>query len=276
MPVQTYRPASPLRNFVEMLWLQEGSTATPANTRETIVPDGSAELVINLSEDAARTFNFGDFAAARRFSGAVFSGPHSVPFVIPATDNRCLIGAHFTPGGAFPFLAMPLEEVRNEQVELDALFGISARELRDRLLSVTSAAQRFAILERFLLRQLVKPRTYHRAVTFALRRFGSADEPPHTIDEVRKDLGLSSRRFSRVFSEQVGLTPKSFARLNRFQRTIRSLPREREIDWGEIVFTAGYYDQAHLIHEFHSLSGLTPTEYVARHTERWNHLPNRD
>lgn len=259
-----------------MLWLHEGRATTPANRRETIVPDGSAELVINLSEDVARIFAFADFNAVRRFSGAVFSGPHSVPFVIPATDDRCLIGAHFTPGGAFPFLAMPLEEVRNEQVELDALFGSSVRELRDQLLSVKIAAQRIAILESFLLRRLVRPRLYHRAVTFALRRFGSAGEPPHTIEEVRRDAGLSSRRFSRIFSEQVGLTPKSFARLNRFQRAIRLLPREREIDWGEIVFAAGYYDQAHLIHEFHSLSGLTPTEYVARHTERWNHLPHHD
>jgi AraC-like DNA-binding protein len=276
MSMQVYRPAAPLGNFVEMLWLQEGRATNPANKRETIVPDGSAELVINLSEDAARVFDFDDYNAARKFSGAVFSGPHSVPFVIPATDDRCLIGAHFTPGGAFPFLAMPLEEVRNEQVELDALFGRSVRELRDRLLSVKIAAQRFAILEDFLLHRLVKPRLYHRAVTFALRRFASNGEPPHTIEEVRKDAGLSSRRFSRIFSEQVGLTPKSFARLNRFQRAVRSLSREHEINWGEVGFAAGYYDQAHLIHEFCSLSGLTPTEYVARHTERWNHLPHRD
>jgi AraC-like DNA-binding protein len=274
--MQVYRPAPPLRNFVEMLWLQEVRAKQPTAGRETIVPDGSAELVINLSEDAARTFDFDNFTEARRFSGAIFSGPHSVPFVIPATENRCLIGAHFTPGGAFPFLLMPLEEVCNEQVELDALFGSSVRELRDRLLSAKIAAQRFAILESFLLRHLVKPRLHHRAVIFALRRFSSTDQQPHTIDEMRRAAGLSGRRFSRVFSEQVGLTPKSFARLNRFQRAIRSLPREREINWAEIVFTAGYYDQAHLIHEFHSLSGVTPTEYVARQTERWNHLPHRD
>ncbi|HEX4631188.1 MAG TPA: AraC family transcriptional regulator [Chthoniobacterales bacterium] len=275
MPIQFHRPCGPLRNFVAMLWRLEGDERSGANTMETIVPDGSAELVINLWEDSARTFDFDGIAEPRKFGGAIFSGPHSSPFVIPATSNRCLIGAHFVAGGAFPFLAMPLEELRNEHVELEALFGNGAGELRGELLSLETAAQQFAVLESFLLRQLVKSRAHHRAVVFALQRFGSSDQPPHRIEELRKDAGLSGRRFSRVFSEQVGLTPKLFARLNRFQRAVRLLPQAREINWGEIVFAAGYYDQAHLIHEFQSVSGVTPMEYVSRQTDRWNHLANR-
>jgi AraC-like DNA-binding protein len=275
MPIQFHRPSGPLRNFVEMLWLQDGHGLAATNTKETIVPDGSAELVINLSENAARTFNFGAGAESRKFSGAIFSGPHCIPFVIPPTANRCLIGAHFRPGGAFPFLPMPLEELRNQHVELDALFGSGVRELRHRLLSVKSVAEQFAILERFLLRQLVRSRPHHHAVAFALRRFGVTAQPPRRIGELRRDVGLSERRFSRIFSEQVGLTPKLFARLDRFQRAVRLVSQTRDINWGEIVFAAGYYDQAHLIHEFQSVSGGTPIEYVSRQTDRWNHLANR-
>jgi AraC-like DNA-binding protein len=275
MPMQFHRPSGPLRNFVEMLWLQDGNGLAATKTNETIVPDGSAELVINLSENAARTFSFSDAVEPRKFSGAIFSGPHSIPFVIPPTANRRLIGAHFVPGGAFPFLQMPLEELRNQHIELEALFGTGARELRHRLLSVKSGAEQFAILETFLLRQFVKSRTHHSAVAFALGRFGLIGQPPRRIDKLRRDVGLSGRRFSRVFSEQVGLTPKLFARLNRFQRAVRLLSQTRDINWGEIVFAAGYYDQAHLIHEFQSVSGVTPIGYVSRQTDRWNHLANR-
>lgn len=274
MPIQFHLPAGPLRNFVEMLWLQDGNGLSPTETRETIIPDGSAELVINLSENTARTFNFDDAGEPRKFSGAIFSGPHSIPFVIPPTADRRFIGVHFGPGGAFPFLPMPLEELRNQHVELDALFGNEARELRDLLLSVGSVAGQFAILERFLFRQLVKSRAHHRAVAFALRRFRSIGQPLRRIGELRRDVGLSERHFSRVFSEQVGLTPKLFARLNRFQRAVKLLPQMRDINWSEIVFAAGYYDQAHLIHEFQSVSGVTPIEYVSRQTGRWNHLAN--
>ena len=275
MPIQFHRPCGPLRNFVQMLWLQDGNGPVPTKTRETIIPDGSAELVINLSENAARTFDFDDAADPRKFSGAIFSGPHSIPFVIPPTANRCFIGAHFLPGGAFPFLRMPLEELRNEHVELDALFGNAVRELRDGLLAVKSVAGQFAILERFLLRHLMNSRAHHAAVSFALGRFGLIGQPPRRIDELRRDVGLSGRRFGRVFSEQVGLTPKLFARLSRFQRAVRLLSRARDINWGDIIFAAGYYDQAHLIHEFQSVSGATPIEYVSRRTDRWNHLANR-
>jgi AraC-like DNA-binding protein len=275
VPIQFHYPSGPLRNFVGMLWLQDGNGSSPIKTRETIVPDGSAELVINLSENAARTFNFDDAAEPRKFSGAIFSGPHSIPFVIPPTANRRFIGAHFLAGGAFPFLRMPLEEMRNEHVELDALFGSGVRELRDELLSVKSVAKQFGILERFLFRQLVRSRPHHSAVVFALRRFRVIGQPPRRIDGLRRDVGLSGRRFGRVFSEQVGLTPKLFARLNRFQRAVRLLSPARDINWGDIVFAAGYYDQAHLIHEFQSVSGVTPIEYVSRQTDRWNHLANR-
>lgn len=71
MPMRVYRPASRLRNFVEMLWLHEGRATTPANRRETIVPDASAELVINLSEDVARIFAFDNFNAQYRIRSGI-------------------------------------------------------------------------------------------------------------------------------------------------------------------------------------------------------------
>ena len=71
----------------------------------------------------------------------------------------------------------------------------------------------------------------------------------------------------------MGLTPKSFSRVQRFQRVLRKVHRLPSIDWADVALECGYYDQAHFIHDFQSFSGFTPTVYAARATEHLNHVP---
>jgi AraC-like DNA-binding protein len=90
-----------------------------------------------------------------------------------------------------------------------------------------------------------------------------------------EQIGLSSRRFSRIFSEQVGLTPKVFHRVQRFQRTMGSVASTRKVDWARLAVEAGYYDQAHFIHEFHSFCSVTPSTFLGTTLGQRNHLPLR-
>jgi AraC-like DNA-binding protein len=83
---------------------------------------------------------------------------------------------------------------------------------------------------------------------------------------VLRETGLSERRFIEVFHEQVGLTPKAFCRVRRFQRVLKSVHGAREVDWAQVALDCGYYDQPHFIHDFRGFSGLTPAQYVARAT----------
>jgi AraC-like DNA-binding protein len=108
-------------------------------------------------------------------------------------------------------------------------------------------------------------------VAYAIHAFQRNPSP--TISDVLGEIGLSERRFSRVFSEQVGLTPKLFHRVQRFQRTISSLPAMSDVDWARTAVDAGYYDQAHLIHEFRSFCSITPSVFIERKIDQRNHLP---
>jgi AraC-like DNA-binding protein len=102
----------------------------------------------------------------------------------------------------------------------------------------------------------------HPVVDFALRELRRSPTP--TVSTVINQIGCSNRHFNQLFRDQVGLTPKLFCRVRRLRQVLYLLAGKGHIDWADLAFTCGYFDQAHLIHDFRSLAGCTPTEYLAQ------------
>ncbi len=270
MTYRTYIPQPPLSDFVDLFWLYEGHD--PPHAKERLLPTGTVELVTDLREEELRVYDGQNRGQFQSFRTALVCGPHSEPFVIDAASQDQILGVHFKPGGAFPFLGLPATELHNAHVSLEVLWGTKAAELRDRLLEAGTPEMRFRVLEEALLTQAARPLALHPAVAFALEEFLGAPHARKT-SEVSERVGLSLGRFIRVFGEEVGLTPKRFCRVRRFQEVLRLIKGERRVDWGEIALGYGYFDQAHFIHDFRAFSGLTPTEYLARRTWHLNHVP---
>ncbi|WP_420917122.1 helix-turn-helix domain-containing protein [Dictyobacter halimunensis] len=93
------------------------------------------------------------------------------------------------------------------------------------------------------------------------------------MQAIASEVGLSQRHFIQVFGEAVGLTPKLFCRVQRFQALLRSLEYGRPVHWAEAALNCGYYDQAHCIHDFQAFSGLTPSTYLSSRGQFHNHVP---
>lgn len=201
--------------------------------------------------------------------------------MIDTAEETSVIGVHFKPGGAFPFLGVPVGELADLHVDLEALWGSAALELRERLCAAATPAERFALLERALTARLCCPLEHHRAVPVALRALGRPDARPR-IRDVAQDPGLSHRRLVEVFTAEVGLTPKLFCRVQRFQRALAFVRQSAEApNWAMQALDCGYFDQSHLIHDVLTFSGLTPAAYFRQqrslrergvHIKR-NHLP---
>src|SRR5271166_1156544 len=170
----THVPRSPLWQFVNLLWLYEGYTQPHA--KERVLPTGEMQIVINLREDRSYVYDREDTDQCQTFRGPVVSGAHSQYQVISTAGQASIIGVHFRPGGAFPFLRMPAGELRDTSVSLDALWGSAAGDLRDQLIGASTPQHRFEILERVLVGELARGCSQHGAVRFALRQFMAA---PH-------------------------------------------------------------------------------------------------
>jgi methylphosphotriester-DNA--protein-cysteine methyltransferase len=204
--------------------------------------------------------------------GAVFCGAQSESFVIETADRPALLGVHFKPGGAFPFLRrIPADALHNLRVPLDAIWGADARDLHERLQEAATPGGRFRILETALRARLSRSPVRHPAVAHAL---GAIDaSPTRTIGDITDRIGLSARRFIEVFTAEVGLTPKLYCRVRRFQEVLTLVQGAVDIDWTDVALACGYYDQAHFIHDFRAFSGLSPTAYVRARGRDRGHVP---
>jgi AraC-like DNA-binding protein len=272
MYYRTHVPKPPINQFIDYLWQFDGGQLP---RRERIVPSGTMELVINLREDRVSVENEKN---QKRLSGAVVSGTYSSIFVIDAMQHESMLGVHFKPAGAFPFLGVAANELTNAHIDLVDLWGSVARELRERVCLASTQEQRFEIVEEVLTYRLRSAPKRNAAVDISLDAFGPYGTSSN-VQEVAKETGICQRRFRKVFAHEVGLTPKVFSRILRFQRARSLTDTIVKPDWADIALACGYFDQSHLIHDFHEFSGLSPTEYLAlrKHQPdgrlKTNHVP---
>jgi AraC-like DNA-binding protein len=273
-----YKPNPPLSKFVDNFWLYEGHEAE--HKTERILPTGTLELVINLRQNELRFYDAERPENFSRFSGAIVSGAHGRGFAPDTAEEDFVIGVHFKPGGAFPFLGLPAGDLADTHVDLETLWGPSAGRLRERLCEARTPAERFQLLQEALLSRLCHGVEQHYAVSAALEMFGKNQAGP-TVREAAKYLGLSQRRFIQVFKAEVGMTPKLFSRIQRFQQTRTFIQQNTSPNWAALAMDLGYFDQSHMIREFLEFSDLSPTDYLNRHKSfiehdihvKSNHLP---
>lgn len=252
----TYIPQAPLSTFISGMWLYD--EYQPTHTHERAIPSGEASLVINFAQ-----------------RGATFCGAHSVPFTFAIGEMASHIGIAFKAGGAFPFLPLPADVLPNEIVSLETLWGSAAFCLRDQLLEAPTPQAKFALLEQALLARLSDPDAIHPAVKYAVNVLPHFTGP-QPVTAVADQVGLCMRRFNQIFAAQVGLSPKRFHRVQRFQQVLKQVHGQSAVDWADVACTYGYFDQSHLIHEFQELTGLSPNDYLARATHHMNYLPIQD
>jgi AraC-like DNA-binding protein len=263
-------PAPPLSGFVDWFWFYEGLDLP--HRRERVLPDGSTELIVNLDDSRRKLFDREHPHRFQTFHRAWLSGARSDYILIDVLPQASMIGVHFKPGGLAPFLEMPAVELTGQVVELDSLFGAAALELRGKLIEAAGAKAKFQVLEQFLLARAGRTLSRTPLVAYALNEF-RRDDSVVRVREVAHSLGVSHKHFIELFRREIGLAPKRFCRVRRFQRTLAEVKAHRVVDWAEVASAAGYYDQAHFVNDFRSFSGITPTEYLARRYGEVNFVP---
>ncbi len=268
----SHTPGPTLSGFINNLWL----LSVPRCMRE----NGSFQAErSSWSSTCTRTSSASNDSvhagACRRFSAALVSGAYQRPFVIDTREHASVIGVHFKPGGAFPFFRGAVGELADAHVDLEVLWGAGARELRERLCAAEIPPERFQILQRALMVRISRSFGHRAAVQIGLEHLMHAGA---SIAEIAARVELSHRRFIEVFAGAVGMRPKLFARVQRFQRAVALTKRVPSPDWGHLALRCGYFDQSHLIRDFAAFSGLSPTAFARHRGDRVkeNHIAVSD
>jgi AraC-like DNA-binding protein len=259
-------PAAPLETSIASIWFCENQPRPFA--LERVLPTGAAQLIVNLNEDRTRIYQPG---ATEHTSGTVLTGVASRYTLIDTAEQECVAGVAFRPGGTMAFFGLPACEMRDTAIPLEFLWGRQrAAELRQRLLEAPTAAARLDVLERTMMDAWNSVRL-HPAVRFALAEFEQRPDVVR-VTEVADDAGLSTKRFIEHFKNSVGVAPKHYCRIVRFQRSLAQAEAGHRVPWTRIALACGYFDQAHFIHDFRAFAGITPTGYEAGRTQFRNHV----
>ena len=267
-----HAPQPPLNLFVQKVWYAR--VPQPGHCRERVLPTGNTQVLVNLANDCLHDCPEG--LPDRKSPPSIVVGARTTYEIVNTADMAELIGIVFQPAG-FPVFAFDSADLfSNRFIDLEDLWGAKARSLRDRLRELQGPEARLRSFERFLIetfaaRMLRTRPLHHCAVDYALRRFAHAPSVA-TVRDVAQSTGWSERRFSQVFREQVGLSPKVWLRLQRFQRAVEQLHAGVDVPWARLALDCGFYDQSHFANEFRAFSGLDVTTYSANRTLWANHV----
>src|ERR1700733_14749876 len=255
MQMSRYRPAPPLDRYIECFWWSHREE--PQDGSEHMLPSGGAQLLFALHETPilCRPCTAENSSA---WSGSIVHGPQSSYYVAGPKPRGGTVGVSFRPGAAGAVLGASMAELADRHVALEAIWGSRGVDLRHRLMSAADPNAMFRILEQSLSARIHRPLLIHPAVAQAL---ASRPGDSARVAEVQQASGYSPRHFISLFRSAVGLNPKHYYRIRRFNSTVRSMAAGGRLGLGAIAAAAGYSDQAHLTREFREFAGVTPTQY---------------
>jgi AraC-like DNA-binding protein len=215
-------------------------------------------------------FNFGPPVAVRQptaeggwaqHAEGFVGGLHDTYALVESTGRQSGVEVYLTPVGAALVTGVPMRHLRGQVVALDDLFGALGGLVREELLEAPGWRERFAIVDRFILARISDAEPPPACLIRALARLHSARGAAE-IGSLTTELGCSRRYLIGLFNDHVGLPPKLYARILRFQHALE-LADGGAIGWAEVAQRCGYYDQAHMIHDFRQFTGHSPTAYQA-------------
>ena len=243
---EEYPPHPALAAHVACLW----ASASPAGEQFRVLPDNCIDILFqNVAPQG--------FVAGMMTSAFELCTPTPVQTV----------AVRFKPGAAAHFFSMPLDELTGAAPELGDLWGPdSGRRLAESIWTLPDGAirPRLAVIEQELIRRLRARKAPSRGSAWIVQAAIAQIEASQgrlRIETLANDLKVSRQHLGTLFRSQVGISAKLFARICRFQHSVAAL-RAGEQDFAGLAAEHGYTDQAHLVHEFRDLGGVTPSIFT--------------
>jgi AraC-like DNA-binding protein len=227
---------------------------TVAQRRVRILPNACIDIVIYASDTSHGEESAGIVAPPHR-SFVVGSTLRS--FIVRSAGCSHIVGASLLPAGVEPLLGVPARIIGDRIALLDDVIGSRAADIEESIVSATDDA--LVRLGDSLVR-LARSRELHAVAARVVHRVRTAGGQKR-IDALANETNLSARQLERVFREHVGLGPKTYSRLVRFDRAAREIAFRGTMAWTHFALTHGYSDQAHFLNEFKEFAGVTPAQF---------------
>src|SRR5262245_33443582 len=235
---QAHFPKFPLSQFVDLFIYFEG--IVHEHTVDRFLPNGDTEILIDFHDTPQFIYDNNSLKEIQACHHVWASGVRTEPITIPSGTNAQMMVVSFKKGMAAPFFPFPMSEISDSVVDADLVWGSEFGILRERLIETKEVAKRFQILEDFLITRFVSKMSLNPCVEFAV---GEMTGRPDAVNIARMNdkIGYSQKHFTEMFRKQVGVNPKSYCKIMRFQKAVRTIDASNDIDWGNVALECGFY-----------------------------------
>jgi len=228
-------------------------------------PNGSIELYFHVGNNYVVTQEGSKENIYKHFLAGVFELSHYL-LLKPKTDNSFYSCIHIPIklNEISNLTNTPLIKLKNRILDIEEIWGEKGKKLKSNIEDNTDINKVVKLIDKFLLDQLNKKidwkvKRINKIIEFCLYKEGNI-----SVEEITKSLNISYRTIYRIFTKQLGICPKEYLKIVRFNKVCNLLNKYPFIDWNEMAYSCGYYDQSHFIHDFKNILKISPEEFVSR------------
>lgn len=265
-----HQPAGPLSQHIESIFYYKGFD--PEHTIDRFLPDGNVQLVLDLLEEPKYIYDNDTLKEIQTCRKAWFSGFRTLPITIPSGRLSEMIVIQFWKGRAHPFISLPLDELKNQVVDAGEIMDARIIDIRERLQAARSPQEKLTILMQQLEALYLSKLQVNPCTDYVVNQINNSPQQC-TLKNLVEKVGYSQKHLIKLFRQQVGVTPKEFLRVVRFQKSIENIGRNPDMEWTSLAYQCGFYDQSHFIADFKAFSGFTPEEYLRNRGDLLNYVP---
>ncbi len=256
--MEIIKPRIELQPYIKAFWALKACNTGDKCRVQRIIPSGLVEL----------TFYFNSAPEYQRYGksykvSTVLNGQHTDYYEIRIPESLDMFSVVFSPLGARVFFDFPMDEIFNQNVPVELLDKKPGNDVAEKIRDTLSFNGRVALLEHYFLNRLQDKDFWNIKRLVSGLNALSSNGGLISVNELANKACLSTRQFKRVFSNVIGTTPKSYARIIRLQKTLFTGQKQPEKHMTNLAYMCGYADQAHMINEFKTLTGYTPRQFFS-------------
>ena len=234
----------------------------PDHSIERVIPTGHLFIIFELDDLTRHTYDNKNLKPNGTYRKAWVSGMHKNHISISAHQNSEMFVIQLEPYGGFPFIHRPIEQLNERVIPAEEIFGPDILAFRNNILSLEKSEDKFQACDHWLSDHFDP----HKVPPPDLVNFVTAQQsnPVSQLPEIMAKYPRSQKHLIHLFKKYIGLTPKWYQRILRFNDLLKQIQNKENIAWADIAYRCGYTDQSHFIKEFKHFSGFNPREFIKK------------
>jgi AraC-like DNA-binding protein len=259
MEIKTFLPSNILSPYIKYYWIY---TTDKESLTEVIYPSGYVELAINISNGNLTTMINDRYI---KMPNIEVLGQLTLPGKFTITNGIRLLIIRFYPYASSLFFPNKVSDFTNDSIDLNDILNNEAIGLYNIMIEQDSINKKIDILELFLIQKLRSNEKKLEKLKLAQSICGQIENyvEPFRIKNLASYYGFSERYIQKLFLDFIGISPKSFFNIQRFNKSLK-LIQSKDPSLTSIAYDCGYFDQSHFIREFKTFSGVTPSKFLSK------------